>query len=83
MEEEVKVLTMCNKLLMAYQKCIHNTPNITTEEVVKKVQISAEAYILESSTEFATQMIGNIVYHIIELETARMEDKKKHEENLH
>lgn len=70
MEEEV--FEKCYKLLKAYRKLIKNEPNISTDAVVKKVTEASEIYIdTLKGKEFARQMIGNMVYHIIELETER------------
>lgn len=70
MEEEV--LEKCSKLLKAYKKLVTNKPSITTNEVMEKVTEASEIYIdTLKGKEFAKQMIGNVVYHIIELETER------------
>ncbi len=70
--EEDDVLEKCSKLLKAYRKLVKNKPNIATPEVMEKVTEASETYIdILKGKEFAKQMIGNVVYHIIELETER------------
>lgn len=69
MEEEV--LSRCAKLLKAYRKLIENNPYVSLDEVTEKVSKAAERYMKEINAEFADQMIGNVVFHIMELESKR------------
>lgn len=72
MMEEDEVLEKCSKLLHAYKRLVKNKPSISTPEVMEKVTEASEIYIdTLKCKEFAKQMIGNMVYHIIELETER------------
>ncbi|MGM9543769.1 MAG: hypothetical protein ACI3T9_02170 [Romboutsia timonensis] len=71
MEEDT--LEKCLKLFKAYKRLITKDPNVSTEYVLEKVYEASDTYMdILKNSEFAKDMIGRVIYHIIELETERM-----------
>lgn len=71
MEEDT--LEKCTKLIKAYRRLIQKEPNVSTEYVMEKVYEASDIYLnLLKNGEFAKDMIGRVIYHIIELETERV-----------
>lgn len=74
MEEDT--LDKCTKLIKAYRRLVQKEPNVSTEYVVQKVSEAADIYLdILGDCEFAKDMIGRVIYHIIELETERKKEQ--------
>lgn len=70
MEEDT--LDKCTKLIKAYRRLIQKEPNVSTEYVMEKVNEASDIYMeVLGSSEFAKEMIGRVVYRIIEMEVER------------
>lgn len=70
MEEEV--LEKCLKLFKAYKRLITKDKSVSTEYVMEKVNEASDIYMdVLGSSEFAKEMIGRVVYRIIEMEVER------------
>lgn len=70
MEEDT--LIKCTKLIEAYRRLVNKSPGVSTEYVMQKVTEASQVYIdTLHGEEFAKEMIGRVVYRIIELETER------------
>ena len=69
MEEEV--LEKCLKLFKAYKR-LTKDKSVSTEYVMEKVNEASDIYMdVLGSSEFAKEMIGRVVYRIIEIEVER------------
>lgn len=68
MEEEV--LEKCSKLIKAYKRLRVKEPTASSDYVISKVEEAGGVYIdTMKGNEFAKDMIGCVIYHIIKLET--------------
>jgi len=77
---EEETLVKCKKLMEAYRRLVTSSPNVSTDYVMQKVQEASQVYIdTLHGEEFAKEMIGRVVYRIIELEAERNRKEKNND----